>query len=103
MSVNPGFAGQKFMPEVLEKVKFFRSKIESENLNIDIEIDGGIDFETALGTIYGIDIMQDNVNLCRNRLLCGRQDLNQIVVNNIICANGLEKNFVFGNKCFDLS
>ena len=47
MSVNPGFAGQKFMPEVLEKVKFFRSKIKNENLNIDIEIDGGIDFETA--------------------------------------------------------
>ena len=47
MSVNPGFAGQKFMPEVLEKVKFFRSKIENEKLNIDIEIDGGIDFETA--------------------------------------------------------
>ena len=47
MSVNPGFAGQKFMTEVLEKVKFFRSKIENENLNIDIEIDGGIDFKTA--------------------------------------------------------
>jgi len=47
MSVNPGFAGQKFMPKVLEKVKFFRSKIENENLNIDIEIDGGIDFKTA--------------------------------------------------------
>ena len=47
MSVNPGFAGQKFIPEVLEKVKFFRSKIKNENLNIDIEIDGGIDFKTA--------------------------------------------------------
>lgn len=47
MSVNPGFAGQKFMPEVLEKVKYFRKKIISEKLNIDIEIDGGIDFETA--------------------------------------------------------
>ena len=47
MSVNPGFAGQKFMPEVLEKVKFFRSEIENKNLNIDIEIDGGIDFKTA--------------------------------------------------------
>ena len=47
MSVNPGFAGQKFMPEVLEKVKFFRSKIKNENLNIDIEIDGGINFKTA--------------------------------------------------------
>ena len=47
MSVNPGFAGQKFMPEVLDKVKFFRSKIDNEDLDIDIEIDGGIDFETA--------------------------------------------------------
>jgi len=47
MSVNPGFAGQKFMPEVLEKVKYFRKKIINEKLNIDIEIDGGIDFETA--------------------------------------------------------
>ena len=47
MSVNPGFGGQKFMPEVLEKVKFFRSKIKNENLNVDIEIDGGIDFKTA--------------------------------------------------------
>ena len=47
MSVNPGFAGQKFIPEVLEKVKFFRSKIDNEKLNVDIEIDGGIDFETA--------------------------------------------------------
>lgn len=47
MSVNPGFAGQKFMPEVLEKVKYFRKKIINEKLNIDLEIDGGIDFETA--------------------------------------------------------
>lgn len=47
MSVNPGFAGQKFMPEVLEKVKYFRKKIINKKLNIDIEIDGGIDFETA--------------------------------------------------------
>ncbi len=47
MSVNPGFAGQKFMPEVLDKVKFLRNKIDKEKLNIDIEIDGGIDFKTA--------------------------------------------------------
>jgi len=47
MSVHPGFAGQKFIPEVLDKVKFFREKIDNEKLNIDIEIDGGINFETA--------------------------------------------------------
>ena len=47
MSVYPGFAGQKFIPVVLDKVKYFRNKINSENRKIDIEIDGGIDFETA--------------------------------------------------------
>lgn len=47
MSVHPGFAGQKFIPEVLDKVKFFREKIDKEKLDIDIEIDGGINFETA--------------------------------------------------------
>ena len=47
MSVYPGFAGQKFIPDVLDKVKFLRNKINNENRKIDIEIDGGIDFETA--------------------------------------------------------
>jgi ribulose-phosphate 3-epimerase len=47
MSVNPGFGGQKFMPEVLEKIKKL-SKIQDErNLNFDIEIDGGINFENC--------------------------------------------------------
>ncbi len=47
MSVNPGFAGQKFISEVLDKVKFFRKKIDENKLDIDIEIDGGIDFKSA--------------------------------------------------------
>ena len=47
MSVYPGFAGQKFIPDVLDKVKFLRNKINNENRKIDIEIDGGIVFETA--------------------------------------------------------
>lgn len=47
MSVYPGFAGQKFIPDVLDKVKFLRNKFNNENRKIDIEIDGGIDFETA--------------------------------------------------------
>ena len=47
MSVNPGFGGQKFMPEVLDKVKQLK-KIQSEkNINFDIEIDGGINFENS--------------------------------------------------------
>ncbi len=45
MSVNPGFGGQKFMPEVLEKIKKLRIIQKDKNLNFDIEIDGGINFE----------------------------------------------------------
>ena len=47
MSVEPGFAGQKFMPEVLEKTKALRNLINDKNLNIDVEIDGGINFENC--------------------------------------------------------
>jgi len=45
MSVNPGFGGQKFMPEVLTKVKELKKIQEEKKLNFDIEIDGGINFE----------------------------------------------------------
>ncbi len=47
MSVNPGFGGQKFMPEVVDKIKELKKIKENENLNFDIEIDGGIDFENS--------------------------------------------------------
>ena len=51
MSVNPGFGGQKFMPEVLNKVKKLK-KIQSEkNINFDIEIDGGINFDNCQSAI----------------------------------------------------
>ena len=47
MSVEPGFGGQKFMPEVLEKTKAIRDLIDKQNLNVDVEIDGGINFENC--------------------------------------------------------
>ena len=47
MSVEPGFGGQKFMPEVLEKTKAVRDLINKQNLNVDVEIDGGINFENC--------------------------------------------------------
>jgi ribulose-phosphate 3-epimerase len=47
MSVEPGFGGQKFMPEVLEKTKIIRDLINQKNLKVDIEIDGGINFENC--------------------------------------------------------
>jgi len=45
MSVNPGFGGQKFMPEVLTKIKDLKKIQIEKNLNFDIEIDGGINFD----------------------------------------------------------
>ena len=47
MSVEPGFGGQKFMPEALEKTKTLKNIIKRKNLNVDIEIDGGINFENC--------------------------------------------------------
>tara|TARA_B100000965_G_C19326986_1_gene641246 strand:+ start:52 stop:714 length:663 start_codon:yes stop_codon:yes gene_type:complete len=47
MSVEPGFAGQKFMPEILPKIKAIKSIINKKKLNIDIEIDGGINFQNS--------------------------------------------------------
>mgnify|MGYP001243940558 FL=1 len=47
MSVEPGFGGQKFMPEVLSKTKILKKMIKEKNLNVDIEIDGGINFENC--------------------------------------------------------
>ena len=45
MSVFPGFGGQKFMPEVIEKIKSLKKMKERNKLNFDIEVDGGINFE----------------------------------------------------------
>ena len=47
MSVEPGFGGQKFMPEVLEKTKAIRNLINEKRLKVDVEIDGGINFENC--------------------------------------------------------
>jgi len=47
MSVEPGFGGQKFMPEVLDKMKGLRNLVDKKKLNIDIEIDGGINFNNS--------------------------------------------------------
>ena len=51
MSVEPGFGGQKFMPEMLEKTKELKKIITEKNLKIDIEIDGGINFENCSSAV----------------------------------------------------
>ena len=58
MSVNPGFGGQKFMKEVLEKVKILRKEIDSKKYITEIEIDGGINFKNAkMAKESGVDIL----------------------------------------------
>ena len=47
MTVNPGFEGQKFMPEVLVKIKELKQAIDGRGLDVDIEVDGGINLDTA--------------------------------------------------------
>jgi len=47
MSVHPGFGGQKFIPEVINKIKEIKNIKLKENLKIDIEVDGGIDFNNS--------------------------------------------------------
>lgn len=60
------------------------------------KLENGQNFEQALQTIYGVDLMQDNVDLCRERLLCGREDLRHIVEQSIVCADALTYNYTFG-------
>ena len=47
MSVEPGFGGQAFMPEVVDKLKVLKKIISEKKLKIDLEIDGGINFKNA--------------------------------------------------------
>jgi type I restriction-modification system DNA methylase subunit len=59
------------------------------------KMENGSTFEQALDTIYGVDLMPDNVELCRERLLCGRNDLAHIVNRNIVCHNALTYDYSF--------
>ena len=67
MSVNPGFGGQKFMPEVLEKVKALKQIKDKEGLNFDIEIDGGINFDNSkLAIDAGVNILVSGTTIFKN-------------------------------------
>ena len=67
MSVNPGFGGQKFMPEVLTKIKDLKKIQKEKNLNFDIEIDGGINFENSKIAIEaGANILVSGTTIFKN-------------------------------------
>jgi ribulose-phosphate 3-epimerase len=67
MSVNPGFGGQKFMPEVLEKIKELKKVRDQKNLNFDIEIDGGVNFDNSkLAIEAGANILVSGTTIFKN-------------------------------------
>jgi len=59
------------------------------------KMENGIDFETALRSIFMSDLMPDNVKLCQDRLLCGQEHLRHIVEQNIVCADALRYHYRF--------
>lgn len=59
------------------------------------KLESGQDLETALESIYGVDIMIDNVDLCRERLLCGHEKYRHIVEKNIVCQDGTKYGYSF--------
>tara|TARA_B100001248_G_scaffold242055_1_gene209312 strand:- start:271 stop:930 length:660 start_codon:yes stop_codon:yes gene_type:complete len=67
MSVNPGFGGQKFMPEVLNKVKELKKIQKEKNLDFDIEIDGGINFDNSKSAIQaGVNILVSGTTIFKS-------------------------------------
>ena len=67
MSVNPGFGGQDFIKETLEKVKLLRKEIDKKKLAVEIEIDGGINFDNAkIAKKAGVDILVSGTTIFKN-------------------------------------
>ena len=67
MSVHPGFGGQKFIPEVLEKIKELKKIKDQQNLNFDIEVDGGINFDNSKLVIEaGANILVSGTTIFKN-------------------------------------
>ena len=85
--IDPGCGDGQFLGEVLiRKLEYLYKEQITDS-----------EFEKALSTIYGVDIMIDNVDLCRKRLLCGRTDpgLIAIVEQNIQCRDALKFGYNF--------
>ena len=67
MSVNPGFGGQKFIPEVLVKIKELKKIKDQQNFNFDIEVDGGINFDNSKLVIEaGANILVSGTTIFKN-------------------------------------
>lgn len=62
---------------------------------LEMKLAAGIDHETALGQLYGVEFQQDSTEICRNRLLQGQEHLRHIVEQNIVCADALTYHYRF--------
>lgn len=89
--LDPSCGDGQFLGEVVIR------KVESLSKMLGAGVDCKVMLEIALETTYGVDIMQDNVNLCRERLLCGHEEFRHIVEQNIVRADALEYNYEFEN------
>lgn len=83
MTVEPGFGGQKFIPETVDKVKLIRDKINSLSVSCDVEVDGGINDETSVyvkkaganvlvsgSFLFKADDMRSTAELIKEDILC---------------------------------
>ena len=73
MTVQPGFGGQKYMEECTEKIRELRELLEEENLNVDIQVDGGINEET----------LETAMRAGANLLVCGSSVFNGDIASNV--------------------
>ena len=64
------------------------------------KMENGSTLEQALSTTYGVELMRDNVDLCRERLLCGEEHLRHIVTRNIVCHDALTYDYSFNGTDF---
>lgn len=73
MTVNPGFGGQKFIPQTLKKIRVIRNWIDEARLDVDIEVDGGINEESIrLCSEAGANVFVAGTSIFRNPVGYGR-------------------------------
>jgi type I restriction-modification system DNA methylase subunit len=62
---------------------------------LETKLAAGIDHETAIGQLYGVELQPDSAEICRNRLLREKEHLRHIVNTNIVCADALTYDYTF--------
>jgi ribulose-phosphate 3-epimerase len=76
MTVEPGFGGQSFMPDMLPKIRHARARINESNRSVDLEIDGGITPETApLCRAAGANVLVAGTSVFRGGEACYAQNI----------------------------